>query len=70
MTKINNILKIYSPSTSLILALFNHILTCMRRNCSMILFIFNKIFESDEYSPTSDIFLISFIYYILTNLGI
>jgi len=60
-TKTNNMLKIFSPSTPLVLALFSHLMTCARRNCPMMFSnVFNKIFESEEYSPTSEIFLITF----------
>jgi|GEM_PF-2886161 len=59
-------LKIWSPSTPLVLALFSHLLTCVRRNCPMMFSnVFNKIFESDEYLPTSEIFKITFFDFIL-----
>jgi len=46
----------------LVLALFSHLLTCVRRNCPMMFSkVFNKKFESDEYSPTSEVFLITFL---------
>ena len=58
----------HSPSTSLVLALFSHLSTRVRRNCNMMFSnVFNKIFESDEYSPTSEIFLITFLSFYFTD---
>jgi len=51
--------KIYSSLTPLVLALFSHLFTCLRRNCLMMLYIFDKIFDSNQYLPTSEIFLMT-----------
>jgi hypothetical protein len=69
-TKSNKILKIFSPSTPLVLALFNHLLTCVGRNRPVMFSnVLNKILESDEYSPTSEIFLITMLYCIFDLFG-